>query len=64
MLTVFGPILETVLPKAMTITKAPTFAGAFVMVNYVKSKLNAICTELHEVYSFMRVITVAGYIPA
>lgn len=34
------------------------------MVNYVKSKLNAICTELLEVYSYMRAITVAEYIPA
>ena len=34
------------------------------MVNYVKSKLNAICTELLEVYSYMRAITVAGYIQA
>jgi len=34
------------------------------LVNYVKSKLNAICTELLEVYGYMRAITVAGYIPA
>ena len=34
------------------------------LVNYVKSKLNAICTELLEVYSYMRAITVAEYIPA
>ena len=32
------------------------------MVNYVKSKLNAICTELLEVYSYMREITVTDNI--
>jgi hypothetical protein len=31
-------------------------------VNYVKSKLNAICTELLEVYSYMRAITAADNI--
>lgn len=34
------------------------------MVNYVKSKLNEICTELLEVYNYMRAITVTDYILA
>lgn len=46
MLTVFGPILETVLPKAMTITKAPTFAGAFVMVTHIRGTWKTVIEDL------------------
>lgn len=38
------------------------FLSVKVVVNYVKSKLNAICTELFEVYQYMRAITATGYI--
>lgn len=41
-----------------------TIVGRDIYLNYVKSKLNAICTELLEVYSYMRAITATGYILA
>lgn len=60
----FGTVKLSALYTLASMKKDPSNADESLLVNYLKSKWNEICSELLEVYNYMRVITVMNNIPA